>query len=88
MKSIDEIIKNNLKQMQGKDVIVVQEGFIESKSNIEKAKCNIEEDILNIDDGKNYIRINLNQIYNMEVNKNGMSLFLDNDTNIKIMYFE
>lgn len=86
MKNINEIISNNLEKMQNQNIVIIQEGFIEGKYSIEKAKCKIEEEILCIEDTNNYLRINLNQIYNIETKKDGMMLFLDNDTNYVLKF--
>lgn len=86
VKSVNEILENALQYVQGKEIIIVQEGFIESKFNIKNAKCGIELDVLSIEGEKNYIRINLNQVSNVEKGENEIKLFLDNDTIIKINY--
>lgn len=65
-----------------KDVIINQNGFIESTYSIDKLKYIIEYDILNIldDNSKNYLKINLNQVYKIENEKNRLMFYLDNDT--------
>lgn len=85
MKNINEIIEKFLNQIEGKDIIVLQEGFIESKLNIEKAQGKLEEDIFSIKGESVYIRININQIYNVDYNQNKMWLYLDNDTKISVV---
>lgn len=47
----------------------------------------MEYDILKIEDDKEtskYIKINLNQVYNVQIFEKGITIFLDNDTKIKI----
>ena len=69
-----------------KDVIINQNGFIESTYSIDKLKYIIEYDILNIldDNSKNYLKINLNQVYKIENEKNRLMFYLDNDTIITL----
>ena len=86
MKNINEIISNNLEKMQNQNIVIIQEGFIEGKYSIEKAKCKIEEEILCIEDNNNYLRINLNQIYNIETKQDGITMYLDNDIKVIIKY--
>ncbi|MBR0350757.1 MAG: hypothetical protein IJH76_02895 [Clostridia bacterium] len=85
MKNINEMIEKILNQIKGKDIIVLQEGFIESKLNIEKAQGKLEEDIFSIKGESVYIRININQIYNVDYNQNKIVLYLDNDTKISVV---
>ena len=69
-----------------KDVIINQNGFIESTYSIDKLKYIIEYDILNIldDNSKNYLKINLNKIKKIENEKNRLMFYLDNDTIITL----
>ena len=74
--------EEKLREFLNKHVIVIQGGFLESKYFINKLNYSIEYEILNIEDngGDNYLKINLNQIYKIEYNKNEIKLFIDNDT--------
>ena len=85
-KSVNEILENELEKIQGREITIIQEGFIESKFQIEKAKCGIELDVLSIESEKNYIRINLNQANKVENNENEIKLYLDNDMKIIINF--
>lgn len=78
---IEEIEKNLSKK---KDVIIYQQGFIESKFEILNIKYDIKEDILNINNNDSYFKININQIYDVKDERGSIILFLDNDTQIKI----
>lgn len=47
----------------------------------------MEYDILKIEDDKEtskHIKINLNQVYDVQIFENGITIFLDNDTKVKI----
>ena len=80
MQEIEEILDT----WQEKNIIVKQEGFIESKYEIEIAKYKIEYEVLSIfgqEEGP-YIKVNLNQVYKIEKEKNELELYLDNDINI------
>lgn len=85
-KSVNAILENELEKNQGREITIIQEGFIESKFNIKNAKCVIELDVLSIENENNYIRINLNQVSNVEKGESKIKLFFDNDTIIKINY--
>ena len=82
-KNIIEDLEKNLKNLKQKNVIINQNGFLESKYPINNLKYFIESDILNILDEKeqNYIKINLNQVYKI-YNKEKIIFYLDNDTTI------
>lgn len=77
-----EEIEKNLSKI--KDVVIYQQGFIESKFEILNIKYDIKEDILNINNNDNYFKININQIYDVKDERGSIILFLDNDTQIKI----
>ena len=47
-------------------------------------KQQIELDVLSIEDGKNYIKINLNQVNKIQDKESVIELYLDNDTIFKI----
>ena len=75
---LEKILNNFIE----KSIIVNQNGFLESSYCIEFLTYFIKEDILNVEDKKSniYIKINLNQIYKIENEKDKMLLYLDNDT--------
>ena len=75
-------LKEKLDKFIGKNVIITQDGFLKNKYSIHRLRYFIEYDILNITDEekKNYLKVNLNQIYKIEINKNDIKLYLDNDT--------
>ncbi len=79
---INNSLEGKLKEFIGKNVIIIQGGFLNNKYLIHKLKYFIEYEILNIADDEinNYLKINLNQVYNIEINENDIKLFLDNDT--------
>ena len=79
-------LEEKLNEFIWKNVIITQDGFLKNKYSIHKLKCFIEYEILNITDeeSKNYLRINLNQIYKIEINESNIKLYLDNDTIICI----
>ena len=79
-------LEEKLNEFIGKDVIITQDGFLKNKYSIHKLKYLIEYEILNITDeeSQNYLKINLNQIYKMEINEKDIKLYLDNDTIISI----
>ena len=84
--NINNSLETKLKEFIGKNVIITQDGFLKNKYSIHKLKYFIEYEILNItdDESKNYLKINLNQIYKIEINKNDIKLYLDNDTIISL----
>ena len=75
-------IEEKLKEFIGKNIIITQNGFLKNKYSIHKLKYFIEYEILNIidEESKNYLKINLNQIYKIGINEKGIKLYLDNDT--------
>ena len=84
-----KVITGDLKKILSfywKKVIINQFEFIESTYSISKLKYSIEYDILNIIDenSKNYIKINLNQVYKILDEENKIKLYLDNDTIITL----
>ena len=86
MKVINDDLEKILSLFIEKTVIINQFGFIESTYSISKLKYSIEYDILNIIDenSKNYIKINLNQVFKIEDEENKIKLYLDNDTIITL----
>ncbi len=79
-------ITNILDSFENKDITITQRGFIETNFYIKNITYDIKMDILKIKDKekKIYIIINLNQVYRFELLSNGISLYLDNDTQIDI----
>ena len=79
-------LEEKLNEFIGKNVIITQDGFLKNKYSIRKLEYFIEYEILNItdDESQNYLKINLNQIYKIEINEKDIKLYLDNDTIICI----
>ena len=75
-----------LEELQEKTVTVSQNGFIMNQFFIEKMMYKIQSDILNLRDRTKevYLSLNLNQVYQFDIGKNSMVLFLDNDTEIQL----
>ena len=75
-------LEEKLKKFIGENVTITQDGFLKNKYSIHKLKYFIEYEILNIADeeSQNYLKINLNQIYKIEINEKDIILYLDNDT--------
>ena len=86
MKVINDDLEKILSLFIEKTAIINQFGFIESTYSINKLKYSIEYDILNIIDenSKNYIKINLNQVYKIEDEESKIKFYLDNDTTITL----
>lgn len=74
-------LEEKLNEFIGKKVIITQNGFLKNRYSIHKLKYFIEYEILNITDeeSQNYLKVNLNQIYKMEINEKDIKLYLDND---------
>lgn len=83
----DDNLEEKLREFIGKNVIITQSGFLENKYSIQKLKYFIEYEVLNITDerSKNYLKINLSQIYKIRINKKNIKLYLDNDTIIYLV---
>lgn len=79
-------VEDFLKEMEKKTIRVNQLGFIVSQFYISELIYIIKDDILNLRDseGHEFISINLNQVYKLEVGKNKLTLYLDNDSKMKI----
>ena len=79
-------IEKCLEELQEKAVTVSQNGFIMNQFFIEKMMYKIQSDILNLRDRTKevYLSLNLNQVYQVDIGKNSMILFLDNDTEIQL----
>ena len=86
IQSVTNSLEERLNEFIGTNAIIMQDGFIESKYWVEKLKYSIEYENLTIADkeGTNYLKINLNQIYNIDKNEKEIKLYLDNDLNITI----
>lgn len=79
-------IEKCLNELEEKAVRVSQNGFIMNQFFIEKMMYKIQSDILNLRDMTKevYLSLNLNQVYQIEIGKNNIILFLDNDTEIQL----
>ena len=86
IQSFTNSLEERLNEFIGTNAIIMQDGFIESKYWVEKLKYSIEYENLTIADkeGTNYLKINLNQIYNIDKKDNEFKFYLDNDLNISI----
>lgn len=82
--NINSQLEKILSKFIEKSIIVNQNGFLESTYYIENLTYFIKDDILNVEDKNSnvYIKINLNQIYKIENEKDKILLYLDNDTTI------
>ena len=80
--NINNSLEKKLNEFIEKNVTITQEGFMKNSYSIHKLNYFIEYEILNITDekSKNYLKINLNQIYKIEINEKDIKLYLDNDT--------
>ena len=79
-------IEKCLNELEEKAVRVSQNGFIMNQFFMEKMMYKIQSDILNLRDRTKeiYVSLNLNQVYQIEIGKNNIILFLDNDTEIQL----
>ena len=86
VQGVTNSLEEKLNEFIGTNAIIMQNGFIEGKWSIEKLKYSIEYETLTIADkeGTNYLKINLNQIYNIDKKDNEFKFYLDNDLNISI----
>lgn len=84
--NIYNTIIENIKQFNKKKVILKQLGFLESKFVFEIFCYSLNNDILIIKDEKNdvFIKININEIYNLEMTEKAILIYMDNDTKIKL----
>ena len=84
--SITNNLEEKLNEFIETNAIIMLDGFIESEYLIEKLKYSIEYETLTIADKEstNYLKINLNQIYNIDKNEKEIKFYLDNDLNITI----
>lgn len=79
-----EELMNFLDNNKEKNIVINQLGFIESQFYINKMGYVLKNDILTISDSKQKISINTNQIYKLDYINQGIIIYLDNDTEIKI----
>lgn len=79
-------IEKCLDRLKQKSVKISQNGFIMNQFFMDKLMYKIQDDILNLRDELKevYLSLNLNQVYQVEINENKIILFLDNDTEIEI----
>ena len=86
VRGITDNLEEKLNEYKETNAIIMQEGFIECGYSIEKLNYSIEYETLTIADkeGTNYLKINLNQIYNIDKNDKEIKFYLDNDLNISI----
>lgn len=79
-------IENCLDNLKKKPIRVSQKGFIINQFFIDKLIYKIQDDILNLRDKikEEYLSLNLNQVYQIEISENKILLFLDNDIEIEI----
>ena len=79
-------IKKCLDELEKNTVRVSQNGFIINQFFMEKMIYKIQSDILNLRDMTKevYLSLNLNQVYQIDIGKNNIVLFLDNDTEIQL----
>ena len=79
-------IKKCLDELEKKTVRISQNGFMINQFFMEKMIYKIQSDILNLRDMTKevYLSLNLNQVYQIDIGKNNIVLFLDNDTEIQL----
>ena len=79
-------IEKNLDKLKQKPIRVQQNGFLMNQFFMEKMIYKIQNDTLNLRDETKevYLSLNLNQVYQVEIGKSNMILFLDNDTEVQL----
>ena len=79
-------IKKCLDKLEKKTERNNQNGLMRKLYFIEYKKYKIQSDILNLRDMTKevYLSLNLNQVYQIDIGKNNIVLFLDNDTEIQL----
>ena len=84
--NISNKLMEKLHNYDKKNIVINQLGFIESRFVFQCMEHDIKNDILTIKDENVdiFIKINMNQIYNLETTENTILIYLDNDTQIKI----
>lgn len=75
-----------LEKLNGKAVTIEQKGFIQNCLSIKKLNYEVEYDILKIkeEESKQYVEINLNQVYKVQMEQKQINIYVDNDIQIKI----
>ena len=81
-KNIEEV-KKFLEKIKDKEILILIDGFLNSKIIFKKMLFNINIDVLTINCEDESIAINLNQIYDVEIKENELKMYLDNDLIIK-----
>ena len=78
-------IEKCLDKLKQNPIRISQNGFIINQFFMDKLMYKIQGDILNIRDEVKevYLSLNLNQVYQVEISENKLSLFLDIDTQIE-----
>lgn len=86
-KIIIEEVEKWLEKSKGKMIEVNQKGFISSEMHIEKMKYKIEYDNISIEDDKTntYLTVNLNQVYQIDMQSDILIMHVDNDIKITII---
>ena len=79
-------IEKCLDKLNQKPIKISQNGFIMNQFFMDKLMYKIQGDILNLRDEvkETYLSLNLNQVYQIEISENKITLFMDNDTEIEI----
>ena len=79
-------IETCLDKLKQNPIKISQKGFLMNQFFVDKLMYKIQDDILNLRDEMKevYLSLNLNQVYQVEISENKLSLFLDNDTQIEI----
>jgi len=79
-------IESSLDKLKQKPIKISQKGFIINQFFMDKLMYKIQGDILNLRDEvkETYLSLNLNQVYQIEISENKITLFMDNDTEIEI----
>lgn len=79
-------IESSLDILKQKPIKISQNGFIINQFFMDKLMYKIQDDILNLRDEvkETYLSLNLNQVYQIEISENKITLFMDNDTEIEI----
>lgn len=80
-------LEEKLNEFLGQNVTIIQDGFIQSCFMINNLKFTIEYEILNIFDesSNSYLKINLNQVYKINLDEKNIKFFLDYDTAIALV---